>query len=83
MTKNEDISNPFEGTERKTLAAKIIDDKNKYLTMLCFGEHYTHLDTCPQCHPYNYMIYVRVKKKMVNHSNTMSFKLKVELSDKG
>ena len=29
MTKNEDISNPFEVTERKTLAVKNIVDKNK------------------------------------------------------
>ncbi len=33
MTKNEDISNPFEVTERKTLAAQNIVDKNKYLTI--------------------------------------------------
>ena len=31
MTKNEDISNPVEVTERKTLAAQNIVDKNKYL----------------------------------------------------
>ena len=34
MTKNEDISNPFEVTERKTLAVQNIVDKNKYLTIL-------------------------------------------------
>ena len=42
MTKNEDISNPFEDTERKTLAAQNIVDKNKYLTILFFSQHYTH-----------------------------------------
>ena len=29
-------------------------DKNKYFTILVFNQHYTHLDTCPQFHPYNY-----------------------------
>ncbi len=33
ITKNEAISNPFEVTERKTLAAQNIVDKNKYLTI--------------------------------------------------
>ena len=44
MTKNEDISNPFEVTERKTLAVQNIVDKNKYLTILFFSQHYTHLN---------------------------------------
>ena len=52
MTKNEDISNPFEVTESKTLAVQNIVDKNKYLTILFFSPHYTQLDTCPQFHPY-------------------------------
>ena len=47
-----DISNPFEVTERKTLAVterktlavQNIVDKNKYLTILFFTQHYTHLD---------------------------------------
>ena len=51
MTKNEDISNPFEDTERKTLAGQKIVDKNKYLTILFFSRHYTNLDTCPIFHP--------------------------------
>ena len=33
MTKNEDISNPFEVTERKRLAVQNNVDKNKYLTI--------------------------------------------------
>ena len=52
MTKNEDISNPYEVTERKTLAVQNIVDKNKYLTILFFSQHYAHLDTCPTFHPY-------------------------------
>ena len=44
MNENEDISNPFEVTERKTLAVQNIVDKNKYLTILFFTQHYTHLD---------------------------------------
>ncbi len=51
MTKNEDISNPFEVTERKTLAVQDIVDKTKYLTILFSSQHYTHLDTCPNYHP--------------------------------
>ena len=42
MTKNEDISNPFEVAERKTLAVQNIVDKNKYLTIFFFSGHYTH-----------------------------------------
>ena len=45
MTKNEDISNPFDVIERKTLAVQTIVDKIKYLTILFFSQHYTHLDT--------------------------------------
>ena len=51
MTKNEDISNPFEVTERKTLAVENIVDTNKYLTILFVSQQYTHLDTCPKYHP--------------------------------
>ena len=51
MTKNEDISNPFEVTERKALAVQNIVDKNKYLTILFSSQDYTHLDTCPKFHP--------------------------------
>ena len=53
MTKNEDISNPFEVTERKTLAAQNIVDKNNYLTIVFFSQHSTHLDTCPNFHPHS------------------------------
>ena len=52
MTKNEDILNPFEDTERKTLAVQNIVDKNEYLTVLFVSQHYTHLDTCPKFRPY-------------------------------
>ena len=34
MTKNEDISNPFEVTDRKRLAVQNNVDKNKYLTII-------------------------------------------------
>ena len=53
MTKNEDMSNPSEvrPTETKTLAVENIVDKKKYLTILFFSQHYTHLDTCPKYHP--------------------------------
>ena len=51
MTKNEDISNPFEVTERKRLAVQNNVDKNKYLTIIFFSQHYTQLDTCSKCHP--------------------------------
>ena len=54
MTKNEYVSNRFEVTERKTLAVQNIVDKNKYLTILFFSQHYTQLDTCPTFHPYVY-----------------------------
>ena len=50
MTKNQDISNPF---ERKTLAVENIVEKNKYLTMLLFRQHYAHLHTCPNYDPPN------------------------------
>ena len=50
MAKNEDISNPFEVTERGKLAVQNIVDKNMYLTLLFLSQHYTHLDTCPKCH---------------------------------
>ena len=52
MTKNEDISNPFEATERKTLAVQNNVDKNKHLTILFLSQPYTHLDTCPKFHPH-------------------------------
>ena len=48
----EDISNPLEVTERKIIAVENIVDKNKYLTLLFFSQHYTHLDTCPKYHQY-------------------------------
>ena len=56
MTKNEDISNPFEVTDSKTLAVQINVDKNKYLMILFFSPHYTQLDmdTCPKFHPSMY-----------------------------
>ena len=54
ITKNEDISNPFEVTERKTLAVQNIVDKNKHFTILFFSQNYTHLDTCPKYHPIVY-----------------------------
>ena len=53
MTKNEDISNPFEVTERKRLAVQNNVDKKKYLTILFFSQHYTQLDTCPKFHPHS------------------------------
>ena len=40
MTKNEDISNPFEVTERKTLVVQNVVDKNKYLTILFFSQQH-------------------------------------------
>ena len=36
--KHSDISNPFEVTERKTLAAQNIVEENKYLTILFFSQ---------------------------------------------
>ena len=42
------FSNPFEVTERKTLAVENIVDKNKYLTILFFSQHYTHMWTLVQ-----------------------------------
>ena len=54
-TKNEDISYAFEVAERKTLAVQNIVDKNKYLTILFYSQHYTHLDTCPKHHPAGYI----------------------------
>ena len=54
MTKHEDISNPFEVTETKTLAAQNIVDKNKYMTILFFSQptpiwtliqHFTHVSS--------------------------------------
>ena len=44
MTKYAVISNSFEVTERKTLAVENIVEKTKYLTILIFSQHYTHLD---------------------------------------
>ena len=44
MTKQEDVSsNPFEvrPPERKTLADQNIIDKNKYLTIVFFSQHYS------------------------------------------
>ena len=49
MTKNEDILNPFEVTERERLAVQNKVDTNKYLTIIFFTQHYTQLDTCPKC----------------------------------
>ena len=52
MTRNEDISNLFEITERKRLAVQNNVDNNKYLTIIFFSQHYTQLDTCPKFHPH-------------------------------
>ena len=49
MTKNEDIADPFEVTDRKIHAVENIVDKN--LIILSSSQHYTHLDTCPKYHP--------------------------------
>ena len=53
MTKNEDISNPFEVTESKHLRFKASSIKisTGYMTILFFSQHYTHVYTCPKCHP--------------------------------
>ena len=40
------ISIPFEGTERKTFAVENVVEKTKYLTILFFSRHYTHVDPC-------------------------------------
>ncbi len=52
VTKREDISNPFEVLERQTLEVEHIVEKNKYLTILFFGQLYTHLHTCQKSHPF-------------------------------
>ena len=45
------ISIPFEGTERKTFAVENVVEKTKYLTILFFSRHYTHVDPCRKYHP--------------------------------
>ncbi len=50
MTKNEDISNPFEVTERKTLAVENIVDEKKYLTIF-FQSALHPFGTFPKYHP--------------------------------
>ena len=67
MTKNEDIPNPFEITERKTLAVDNIVDKNKYLTTLFFSHHYTHLDTCPKYHPLRVLRLAEISIRELNN----------------
>ena len=65
MAKNEDISNLFEVTNTKTLSVENIFEKNKYLTILFFRQHYTHLQTykskissnCAHCN--TQLIYLR------------------------
>ena len=52
MTKNEDISKPFEVIERQTLEVENVVDKNKYFTILFFSQLYTQLDTCQKFHPH-------------------------------
>ena len=65
ITKNEDISNPFEVAERKTLAVQNIVDKNKYLTILFFSQYYTHLDTCQKYHPATWKRYITLPKSQI------------------
>ena len=82
MTKNEDISNPFEVTERKTLAVQNIVDKNKYFTILFFSQHYTRLDTCPKYHPFgirptsetsvDVLLLTSVKESPIRNQNKLS-----------
>ena len=46
----------FKGTsylEGGRVICEDIVDKNEYLTIICLSQHYTHLDTCPKCHPYS------------------------------
>ena len=50
---NKDISNPFEVTERKTLAVENIVDKNKYLTILCSVSITPIMDICQKYYPYS------------------------------
>ena len=52
MTKNEDISKPFEVIERQILEVENVDEKNKDFTILFFSQLNTQLDTCQKCHPY-------------------------------
>ena len=51
MTKNEDISKPFEVIERQTLIAENVVEKNSDFTILFFSQLYTQLDTCQKVHP--------------------------------
>ena len=76
MTKNEDISNPFEVTESKTLAVQNIVDKNKYLTILFFSPHYTQLDTCQKFHPHNEKNDGTAKGKMPDMMEISSYLLR-------
>ena len=52
MTKNEDISKPFEVIERQILEVENVVEKNKDFTILFFSQLYTQLDTCQKVHPY-------------------------------
>ena len=45
MTKNEDISKPFEVIERQMLEVENVVEKNKDFTILFFSQLYTQLDT--------------------------------------
>ena len=55
MTKNEDISKPFEVIERQILEVENVFEKNKDFTILFFSQLYTQLDTCQKFHPYKIM----------------------------
>ena len=52
MTKNEDISKPFEVIERQILEVENVVEKNKDFTILFFSQLYTQLDTCQKFHPH-------------------------------
>ena len=81
MTKNEDISNPFEVTERKRLAVQNNVDKNKYLTIIFFSQHYTQLDSDPTFHPYYVIVFgVMIDTDLCDASNVMAWRLHCWLS---
>ena len=74
-----DVSNPFEVTERTTFDVENIVDTNKYLTILFFSQHYTHLDTCPQLHKCALHYFARIPIQCIQYR----FVLVVEVLTRG
>ena len=79
MTKNGYISNRLKLQRGKHLRFKRSSIQNKYLTILFFSQHYTHLDTYPNFPPCTIIIYGSIEP-IVNSTSLDLFEFEDEFT---